>query len=393
MKDRITIAYDIAVLGGKDRSGVFRMTDEILDGLLKSERLNLALYTSLNNSRHCYGYFIGKYLNKTGNLANINYPILKMMLLKRHPSLKIRQVDELANIDVCLTPWYPIPAQIKYRNNIKKIHVVNDLIPLIMPETCEDSMPEHFRKFFNGLSKSDYYICISKNTKKDLLKCRKDFIPKNVSVMHLAADKGLFYPPQSLTEMKKIKNKYGIKGKKYFLSLSTLEPRKNFPFVVKSYISFLEKYNIKDTVLVITGARGWKYDKLFAGIDKYSKYKKNIIFTGFVDNEDMAGLYGGAEAFLFMSLYEGFGLPILEAMQCGTPVITSDNSSIPEVVGKAGIMISGNDESGLVGVLHRVYCNRPLKKDLSEKSIKQAEKFSWDRTMNKLFKIIEGTYE
>ena len=111
---------------------------------------------------------------------------------------------------------------------------------------------------------------------------------------------------------------------------------------MSSFIIFLEKYKINDVDLVITGEPGWQYDTLFQDIKNFDKFKEHIIFTGFIEDKDMAALYSGSIVFAYMSLYEGFGLPILEAMQCGVPVIASNNSSIPEVVGDAGIMISAS---------------------------------------------------
>jgi glycosyltransferase involved in cell wall biosynthesis len=118
-------------------------------------------------------------------------------------------------------------------------------------------------------------------------------------------------------------------------------------------------------------------------VDKFPQYKSlfnKITFTGFVDDDDLPALYTGAMAFVYMSLYEGFGLPPLEAMQCGTPVITSNTTSLPEVVGNAGITLDPKNNQNLVETFNKIYKNETLKAELSEKGLKRSQMFSWDKS-------------
>jgi glycosyltransferase involved in cell wall biosynthesis len=131
---------------------------------------------------------------------------------------------------------------------------------------------------------------------------------------------------------------------------------------------------------VLTGVSGWqdrKFKKVFARLPE--KVKEKIIFTGYVEDDDLPFLYSGARCFCYMSIYEGFGLPPLEAMQCGTPVITSNTSSLPEVVGDAGIMLDPHDVEGLVDAFNRVLNNETLRNEMIAKGLEQAKKFSWDQ--------------
>jgi glycosyltransferase involved in cell wall biosynthesis len=142
----------------------------------------------------------------------------------------------------------------------------------------------------------------------------------------------------------------------------------------------VEQERIKDLCLVLVGAKGWDYEHIFQEIGNCGGFRKNrIIVTGFVPDGDLAPLYSGAEMFIYPSFYEGFGLPPLEAMQCGVPVITSNTSSLPEVVGDAGIMVSPMDADGLSQGMLDILSDRRLRHLLACKSRARAGLFSWDQ--------------
>jgi glycosyltransferase involved in cell wall biosynthesis len=142
----------------------------------------------------------------------------------------------------------------------------------------------------------------------------------------------------------------------------------------------IREQKIDDLCLVLTGAKGWDYDRIFGEIANSVDVQDKIILTGYVPDEDLSPLYSGALAFVYPSLYEGFGLPPLEAMQCGTPVITSNTSSLPEVVGDAGIMVAPTDSDALCQAMLDLYCSDALRRDLAQKSLLRAKQFSWQKT-------------
>jgi glycosyltransferase involved in cell wall biosynthesis len=150
---------------------------------------------------------------------------------------------------------------------------------------------------------------------------------------------------------------------------------------IRTFARMVDQQNIKDLSLVLVGTKGWLYDEIFEELSRNAALKDRIIVTGFAANEDLAALYSGAVAFVYPSLYEGFGLPPLEAMQCGVPVITSNTSSLPEVVGEAGIMVSPTDEDALCQSMLDIYNSDSLQQTMSLKSIEQAKKFSWEKCM------------
>ena len=138
--------------------------------------------------------------------------------------------------------------------------------------------------------------------------------------------------------------------------------------------------------LVIAGGKGWLYEKIFARVEELG-LEDEIIFPGFVADEDLPALYNLAELFVFPSLYEGFGLPPLEAMACGTPVVTSDRPSLPEVVGEAGLMVEATDSQELAEAMEQVLRDEDLSREMREKGLRQAEKFTWEAAAGKLLGV------
>lgn len=294
--------------------------------------------------------------------------------------IKIANLQNLSEIDIYHSPFHPFPDPIRASTSVKKIITIHDLIPIMHPKYFEFRRPSAVEKIINGLQPDDWIICVSESTKNDLCNLKNNVDPSRIFVIHLAASE-IFYPLTDTKEIQSVKKIFNIPDVPYILSLNTLEPRKNIAHTIRSFAKLVEQENIKDLCLVITGRKGWKYNDIFDELSKISSLKERIIFTGYVPNENLAALYSGALAFIFPSFYEGFGLPPLEAMQCGTPVITSNTSSLPEVVGNAGMMIPPEDGDALCQSILKIYQNSSLQKSMSEKSIEQARKFSWRKSI------------
>jgi glycosyltransferase involved in cell wall biosynthesis len=159
--------------------------------------------------------------------------------------------------------------------------------------------------------------------------------------------------------------------------------------MMKAFTEF-RKSNATEMKFIIAGARRWWNDEIEDAY-KNSEYRNDIVFTGRIDNSELPALTGAAFALLFASRFEGFGIPIIEAMKCGVPVITSTNSSMPEVAGDAGILVDADSVSSIAGAMKKVTEDDSLRKDLSLKGIKRAEKFSWDQSAAMFWKSIEKT--
>ncbi|ABR55980.1 MAG: hypothetical protein PWP15_87 [Methanothermococcus sp.] len=273
----------------------------------------------------------------------------------------------------------------KLKNQLKII-TVYDVIPLQFPETYAKITVFRYKLLFSKtLNTSNKIISISHHTKQDLIKHFKISEDK-IKVIHLAANEN--YKPLKENEINNIKQKYNL-NYPFILYVGTLEPRKNIPNLLKALYK-LKKHSIKHK-LVITGKKGWKYKSIFETIEKLN-LQKDVIFTGYVPDEDLPALYNAADLFVYPSLYEGFGLPPLEAMQCGTPVITSNTSSLPEVVGDAGIMVNPYDVDELANKMYEVLTNDGIREELSKKGIERAKLFSWKKCAEEHLKVYEEVY-
>jgi glycosyltransferase involved in cell wall biosynthesis len=161
---------------------------------------------------------------------------------------------------------------------------------------------------------------------------------------------------------------------KFLLYLGTLEPRKNLALLVRAFAQL--KRECSDALLVLAGGLGWLADDVFTAIEECG-VKDSVVLPGYVAAEEKALWYAAATVFVFPSLYEGFGLPPLEAMACGTPVITSNAASLPEVVGEAGLMLAPDDVGGWAAALKRLWSDAPYRAELADRGVRQAQQFTW----------------
>lgn len=271
------------------------------------------------------------------------------------------------------------------RRKTPSVVVIYDLSYVLYPQYSSPKNREYLQKFVpKTLKRASKIITISENSKMEIVDYYK-VEPDRIEIIHPAVDHQIF-KSQPQVKVKKICSRYGIK-KPYLLSVCTLEPRKNLIGVLNSFDrlpeSIKEKY-----ALVLVGGRGWLDEELQTKFDELSK-KYTLVKTGYVPDEDLPALYSGASVFVYPSFYEGFGMPPLEAMACGTPVITSNNSSLPEVVGDAAITIDAQDTLGLSQEMQRVLNDKDLASRMSEKGLIQAKKFNWNKSAQLLIKALE----
>ena len=226
-------------------------------------------------------------------------------------------------------------------------------------------------------------VAASKSTKDDIIKFFK-IDPAKVKVVYLASD-SRFKKLANQEKDKEVLKKYGI-DKKYILSVGTIEPRKNYSTLIKAFNYIKHNNNNFNCKLVIVGRTGWKSEATYRERE-LSLYKDDILFIGRVSDKELVQIYNQAEIFVYPSLFEGFGLPPMEAMSCGLPVIASDSSSLKEVVGDAGILVPSEDYREISRQISYILKNEKVTKELEEKSLKQAKKFSWEKTARKTLNI------
>lgn len=287
-----------------------------------------------------------------------------------------------SNIDIYHVPQNGIGLNIE--TNCKKVITIHDLIPYIMPETVGKGYLLKFLKEVPNLVQDvDGIITVSEYSKKDILKFFP-IDPEKIFVTPLAAD-NIYKPLDKALCREFISKKYNL-NKPFILYVGGFSPRKNVRLLINSFLEVFPLLN-KDHILVIAGAR----KDLGEYLNKqYSNLSSKIVFTGFIPQEELPVFYNSCEAFVYPSLYEGFGLPPLEAMSCGAPVITSKVTSIPEVIGDNGLLIDPNAADDLAEALEKLLNDESLKQNFSEKGLKQASKFSWENTAIKTFEAYKS---
>ncbi|MGQ9631095.1 MAG: glycosyltransferase family 4 protein [bacterium] len=282
-------------------------------------------------------------------------------------------------IDVLHSPHYTTPLMLGRWKSVVTFH---DMTFYLYPERHILSKRLFFKIVIPlSLRRCDWAIANSNSTKEDMIRIL-NADPCKITVIHLAADPR-YKPIGDLERLETIKRDLGISNK-YILYVGTLEPRKNIPQLIKAY-SELRKKGIRHR-LVIAGGKGWNYDNIF-NLIKSLNLEDKVIFTGYVSEKELPILYNGADVFIYPSLYEGFGIPPLEAMSCGVPTISSNASSLPEVVGEGGILVDPGNIEALRDVMYQVLTDNSLRIELCKKGLEQAGKFSWEKTAEETIKV------
>jgi len=290
---------------------------------------------------------------------------------------RIERSFDYKKFDVFHSGFLKLPSA-ELTGGIPRVLTVYDLIPVAAPEFATPEFISLFQQILNSINiERDWVACISEYTKQQFCG-HMGMSPDRVFVTPLAAA-GHFYPVNDLDQVIAVHRRYGIPNGDYFLSIAAPQPRKNLAHLIRCFFQLLSQEPTLDINLVLVGSRkqGWMYDEIFAAANDSDKFSSRVIFTDYIPDEDLRAIYSGAKAFVFPSLYEGFGLPPLEAMQCGVPVITSNTTSLPEVVGDAGIMVAPKDSDALCQAMLSLATDTALSKELSWKGLKRAEKFSW----------------
>lgn len=426
-KNQLNVIFDATVIAfnfqkNSNRSGIFFTAVNILDELLKRSDINVFLYVEpekyaeelqLNRSFYPEAYYfhdfssypkaaLAKITMKLWNYHNRyhNHNIIRkiislfILIIQNIFKLTVKRTPSkhyLKNADVFISPIYKFPHFLKKYTNIKRYIVLYDAVPLlpIYRTMYSKSNKKSHKKLIASFDKQDHFFAISQQTLNDFSQFSPLVNNQSTTVTPLAAS-NKFKQINDKTKIAQIKDKYGIKQKtKYVFSLCSLEPRKNMIRAVKTFFKFIEKNNIHDLVWAMGGGT---WDLFQAELKRESAiWNENaIVQLGYVDDEDLPVLYSGAEWFVYTSQYEGFGLPPLEAMQCGCPVITSNNSSLPEVIGNAGIMIDWDNDEQHIAAYEKYYFDEKLRELNRSKGLERAKLFSWNKTVNTMIKVIKS---
>ncbi|RLU01367.1 glycosyltransferase family 4 protein [Ketobacter sp.] len=258
-----------------------------------------------------------------------------------------------------------------------KVQVVHDLIPVLHRDFC--GRTRTFDEAYQVLGQLDMVVTDSESTRRDLLRMRPDLTQEKVIAIPLAASNH-FAPVTDLNKISAVREKYGIPaGSDYIFAVSTLEPRKNQLRLIEAWSDIVHTLSIKDPKLVIAGSRGWG-DGYLESLDRCDEINKSVLFTGFVEDEDLPALYSGSVLTAYPSLYEGFGLPVLESISCGKFCVTSNVSSIPEITGDDYPLVNPESVKEISDLISKGVNDGEFRRRMEQKGLMRAEKFDWDKT-------------
>lgn len=368
------IGVDIRCLMESQYSGISEYTYNLLKNIFQTDSTNQ--YVLFYNS------------SKQPNVPDFDFPNVEFKEYK-FPNkifnlslrfLKIVEIDKLiGGVDVFLIPNFLF---LNLSKNVRKILIVHDLSFELYPEffTIKKRLWHKLIGPKQMCEQADTIIAISENTKNDIVKIY-GINPDKIKVIYQGIASN-FFEQINDTEKVRVKKKYNLPDN-YIFYLGNLEPRKNVETLLKAF-ELVEDKNIH---LVLAGSKAWKY-KNIDNLYNNSSAKDRIKFLGYVDSRDKPVLYNLAKAFVYPSIYEGFGLPPLEAAASGTPVISSFNSSLVEAVGDSGLLIDPNNYNELAKVIDKLLSDKKLQDNLSEKGLKNVEKFKWSRASKDISKII-----
>jgi glycosyltransferase involved in cell wall biosynthesis len=231
------------------------------------------------------------------------------------------------------------------------------------------------------LRRADRIIAVSESTRRDALRFYR-LDPEKIEVIPEGVD-ARFRPNLDPATVSRVRIRYGL-PERFVLCVGTIEPRKNLPTLLEAYAALRPRH--EDVGLVIAGAKGWLYERFFDRLRSLG-LEREVVLTGFVPDEDMPALLDAAEVFAFPSEFEGFGLPPLEAMASGTPVVCSNAASLPEVVGDAGLLLPPRDVGAWVEALGRVLDDGHLRAGLRDRGLERARRFGWDAAARKTLDV------
>lgn len=283
-----------------------------------------------------------------------------------------KAIKKIEDFDVYLSPFTPPSVDIQ-NADIPKFRMLHDIIPILEKGMPKNTKDWHY-KVYNTINDKDFYFANSECTREDVLKYFPFIKPENIKTTLLGVNENFIQQSKNNSE-------------KYVFSLCTLGKRKNVIFAIRNFIKFIEKNKINDLKLVLGGSN-WKTFE--AELDKTLKQydKSKIVLTGYVKDEELPALYSSALMFVYPSLYEGFGLPVLEAMKCGCPVITSNVSSLPEVIGQAGIQIDPKNDEEMIKAYEKFYYDNFYRELCSERGMIRAREFSWSKCCDEILEFI-----
>lgn len=383
------IAFDIQPLISKLKSGVAYHEEELIKNLI----------TQYPENQYYFELFDGK--NRIKGLKNKKYKNIKIRKCKWFSGRLYRFLSSF--IPIPYSCFFPEEREITHFFNYyippfvkgKKVVTIHDMAFRVCPETVRKKTRLFLRLCIKkSIKRADKIITVSEFSKQEILHFYQ-IAEEKIIVIPNGVDFTRFHSNFKKDTIEKVKQNYKIAGKEYFLFLGNLEPRKNLVRLIQAYKIFLQQYcgnqnNIP--LLVIAGGKGWMYQEIFNEV-KRSNLEERVIFIGYVSDREIAALMAGAQIFCFPSLYEGFGMPVLEAMACGTPVLVSDIPALKEIVGDAGKRVNALSVIEIAKGMRELYFSKELQSIFYERGKERVSYFSWETASKKLYQVYQELKE
>ncbi|MDD2823523.1 MAG: glycosyltransferase family 1 protein [Candidatus Daviesbacteria bacterium] len=386
----MNIGFDASRAFNKNRTG--------------TENYSYQLLYNLSKLDHTNNYYI--YIRPNADTTLKDWPSNFKFITIPYPRLwtqvgLAKQTFKDTDLDVLFVPSHTLP--LVKRPGLKTIVTVHDLGAEYLPKTHQLKQRAYLKLMTDyQLKSATHIIAVSKATKDDLIKKVK-INPNKISVIYEGYDNKAFKPLKN-DEFSDVLKYYDIESNNYFLFVGTIQPRKNLAKLISAYAQFLrgvagagaprrvpaseartsdggkarQDPELTLPKLILAGGKGWLSDEIYE-LPKKLGIEDQVKFLGYVPDENLPALYNGAKGLLFPSLFEGFGLPILEAMACACPVLTSNISSMPEIAGEAAILVNPYLEEEIAQGISKLFNDKNLSNKLETMGIAQSKKFSWEK--------------
>lgn len=331
-----------------------------------------------------YGFFSEKFISYNRNVKVLYHLTESLKKITHGKTGLIRRIQEIVTqfsrrtFDLYFEPNF-IPINIKARSVVVTIF---DFSFTFYPDWHPDERIDYFEKnFWENIKKADKIIVISDYIKKEGI--HLGLPEEKLKTIHLGFDREVFKICQP-KDLKVIQKQYSL-PEHFILFVGSIEPRKNLVNLVRAYISLDEKVR-KDVKLVLAGFKGWQNKEI---MELLKKVRSDVFYLGYLHDTELGKLYNLATLFVYPSFYEGFGLPPLEAMACGCPVVVSKTASLPEVCDKAALYVDPHNVNSIAEGMKKVLSDEGLKRSLIAKGLKRSKRFSWEQSAQEHLEVFE----
>jgi glycosyltransferase involved in cell wall biosynthesis len=372
---RIGVDITAAVTQG---GGIGRYTRELIYALIKADKEN---EYHLFSARQPAVLPVPDPVPAGENIRYHQAPLNERWLYRLWYRLRLPLPVQLltGSLDLFHSPDFVLPP---VRGGIPTILTVHDLSFVHFPDTFTPALVNYLNKVVPwSVERATHILADSQATKDDLMNIWQVGAEK-VTVLYSGVS-GRFRPVTDKKQLAAVRQKYGLGSAPFLVSVSTLQPRKNFQMLIRAFkpVADQQPHN-----LVIAGGKGWLYEEMLAEVEKQGLAGR-VKFIGFVADSDLPALYSEASLMVFPSLYEGFGLPLLEAMACGIPVLSSNSSCLPEVVGEAAVQLSPTDQEAWSQMMNGLLADSGRRARMVAAGFLQARKFTWKKAAVQLLGI------